>query len=117
MVIKHSTILNWRMKHNQKEDLAFQRILIELQLDLDNYHHNYKLIEVEAFGMTLKESYNPSIHCRMAKKKNCMCLMNCNSVDPDNIDQCQSLSSRGLNHFLVEVVEAVNISEKFVDVY
>ena len=89
----------------------------KLRLDLDNYHHNYKLIEVEAFGMTLKESYNPSIHCRMAKKKNCMCLMNCNSVDPDNIDQCQSLSSRGLNHFLVEVVEAVNISEKFVDVY
>ena len=44
-----------------------------------------------------------------------MCLMNCNWVDPGKIEHCQNLSSRGLNHFLVEVVEVVNISEKFVD--
>ena len=89
----------------------------KLRLGLDNYHHNCKLIVVEASGMTMKESYNLSIHCRMAKKKDCMCLMNCNLVDPDNIDHCQNWSSRDFNHFLVEVSEVVNISEKFVAVY
>lgn len=60
--IKLSTILNWRMKDNQKEHLGIQRILIELQLDQGS-----ELEKVKVFKLSKK--INPNFICVIKEHK------------------------------------------------